>query len=53
MIMGIGKYIGLKEMALTGNIRDYLHIAYDGDDYLYIPVDQIDKVLKYSSKDGT
>lgn len=49
---GIGKYIGLKEMALSGNIRDYLHIAYDGDDYLYIPVDQIDKILKYSSKDG-
>ena len=49
---GIGKYIGLKEMELSGNIRDYLHIAYDGNDYLYIPVDQIDKVLKYSSKDG-
>lgn len=49
---GIGKYLGLKSMELSGSMRDYLHIAYQGTDYLYIPVDQIEKVLKYSSKDG-
>ncbi|MDY0210297.1 MAG: transcription-repair coupling factor [Acholeplasma sp.] len=49
---GIGQYLGLKEMELSGTIKDYLHIAYEGTDYLYIPVDQIDKVLRYSSKDG-
>ena len=49
---GIGKYLGLKSMELSGSMRDYLHIAYQGTDYLYIPVDQIEKVLKYSSKEG-
>ncbi len=49
---GIGQYLGIKEMELSGVIKDYLHIAYEGTDYLYIPVDQIDKVLRYSSKDG-
>ena len=34
------------------DIRDYIHIGYYGTDYLYIPVDQIDKILKYASKEG-
>lgn len=49
---GIGQYLGLKSMELSGSMRDYLHIAYQGTDYLYIPIDQIEKVLKYSSKEG-
>ena len=49
---GIGEYKGIKTMELSGYKRDYIHIGYYGTDYLYIPVDQIDKILKYSSKEG-
>ena len=49
---GIGLYKGIKTMVLSDVKRDYIHIAYQGTDYLYIPVDQIDLILKYSSREG-
>lgn len=49
---GIGRYDGLITMDLSGVKRDYLHIAYAGTDYLYVPVDQVNLILKYSSKEG-
>ena len=49
---GIGQYVGLKTMELSKEKRDYLHIIYANDEALYVPMDQIDMVLKYSSHDG-
>lgn len=49
---GIGKYIGLKTMELSGQKRDYLHILYKDNEALYVPMEQIDLVLKYSSYEG-
>lgn len=49
---GIGQYIGLKTMELSQEKRDYLHIIYANEEALYVPMDQIDMVLKYSSHDG-
>lgn len=49
---GIGRYVGLKTMELSGEKRDYLHIIYAGEESLYVPMDQIDMVLKYASQDG-
>lgn len=49
---GIGQYMGLKTMELSGEKRDYLHIIYANEEALYVPMDQIDMVLKYSSHDG-
>lgn len=46
---GIGQYVGLKTMSLSGEKRDYLHLIYANDEYLYVPVDQIELVLKYRS----
>ena len=36
----------------NGLPRDYILIKYKGDDKLYLPVDKVDKLYKYSSKDG-
>ncbi|HHT39967.1 MAG: transcription-repair coupling factor [Acholeplasmatales bacterium] len=49
---GIGVYKGIKTMSLSHDKRDYMHIQYQGTDYLYVPVDQLDLVLKYSSREG-
>ncbi len=49
---GIGLYKGIRTMVLSDVKRDYIHIAYQGTDYLYVPVDQIDLILKYSSREG-
>ncbi len=49
---GIGQYIGIKTMELGSKKRDYLHLIYANDEALYVPMDQMDRVLKYSQKDS-
>ena len=49
---GIGVYMGISTIMKNGLPRDYILIKYKGDDKLYLPVDKVDKLYKYSSKDG-
>jgi len=49
---GIGKYMGLRNLEVEGTHRDYLYIKYEGEDRLYVPVDQVDKVQKYVGAEG-
>lgn len=44
---GIGKYLGIETLEINGVHKDYLHIRYQGNDKLYVPVEQIDLVQKY------
>jgi transcription-repair coupling factor (superfamily II helicase) len=49
---GIGKYLGIETLEINGIHKDYLHIRYQGDDKLYVPVDQIEQVQKYVASEG-
>ena len=49
---GIGRYCGLKTLDKNGLKKDYLLIEYRDTDKLYIPVEKIDMISKYSSKEG-
>ncbi len=49
---GIGRYLGIREMTVDGRTRDYLEIAYRGADRLYVPVDQVALVQKYTGPEG-
>ena len=49
---GIGQYLGIKTLEVQGVHRDYLYVAYAGEDTLYIPVEQFNLVRKYSSSEG-
>ena len=49
---GIGRYIGLKTINKNGLKKDYLTIIYKNDDKLYIPVEKLDLITKFSSSDG-
>ncbi len=49
---GIGKYVGIKSLEKNGFKKDYLLINYRDNDKLYIPVEKIDMISKYSSKEG-
>ncbi len=49
---GIGKYLGLNTLEVSGSKRDYLVLKYRGTDKLYIPVDQVGLIQKYSGGDG-
>ncbi|MDD3350262.1 MAG: transcription-repair coupling factor [Eubacteriales bacterium] len=50
---GIGKFIETTQMEVQGIRRDYLKISYAGSDFLYVPVDQMDMIQKYSGADGS
>jgi transcription-repair coupling factor (superfamily II helicase) len=49
---GIGMYRGLVKMKVQGIEKDYLLVQYEGNDKLYVPVDQIDRVQKYIGSEG-
>ncbi|WP_223596379.1 transcription-repair coupling factor [Neobacillus bataviensis] len=49
---GIGKYLGIETLVINGIHKDYLHIRYQGTDKLYVPVEQIDQVMKYVGSEG-
>lgn len=49
---GIGQYLGIKTLEVGNNHKDYLYIAYRGNDVLYIPVEQFKLIRKYTSKEG-
>lgn len=51
-VHGIGQYMGIKTLEHKGVHKDYLYIAYKGNDTLYIPVENFKLVRKYSSRDG-
>lgn len=44
---GIGRYLGIKTGNYNGMFKDYLQIKYAGNDDLFVPIDQIDRVQKY------
>ena len=51
-MFGIGIYDGLVTISKNGMKKDYLKIIYADNDILYIPVENIDRISKFSGKDG-
>ena len=49
---GIGKFLGIEQLTVQGEKKDYIQIRYAGDDMLYVPVEQMDIVQKYIGSDG-
>jgi transcription-repair coupling factor (superfamily II helicase) len=44
---GVGRYEGMVKRSIGGIERDYLLLAYKGNDKLYVPSDQIDTLRQY------
>jgi transcription-repair coupling factor (superfamily II helicase) len=49
---GIGVYQGLERIAVAGSGRECLLLLYEGGDKLYVPVDRMERVQKYTGRDG-
>lgn len=49
---GIGKYLGIVTKTMDNIKKDFLNIAYKGDDILLVPLDQFRLVRKFVSKEG-
>jgi len=51
-LYGIGIYKGIVAINKGNILKDYLQIIYKGNDKLYIPVEKIDLISKYSSNEN-
>ncbi len=49
---GIGIYRGLKTLKTGELIKDYIELEYQDKDKVYVPIDNIDKIYKYSANLG-
>lgn len=49
---GIGVYCGLKKITVRGHERECLHLQYRDGDNLYVRFERMDRVSKYSARDG-
>lgn len=52
MSHGIGRYLGIVTLTKRGLKKDYLNVEYKDGDKLYIPVEKIEYISKYSSNEG-
>ncbi|MHB8482479.1 MAG: transcription-repair coupling factor [Nitrospiria bacterium] len=49
---GIGRYLGLKHLSIDGVTSDFLTIEYKDRDKIFVPLDSLDMISKYSGPDG-
>ncbi|UCE24124.1 MAG: transcription-repair coupling factor [Candidatus Zixiibacteriota bacterium] len=49
---GIARYLGLETLQVDGRNRDCLLLLYAENDRLYIPIEEFNRVSKYSGKDA-
>jgi transcription-repair coupling factor (superfamily II helicase) len=49
---GVGKLLGFETREVAGITRDYLQLAFRGEDRLYVPHEQIGKVSRYVGVDA-
>jgi transcription-repair coupling factor (superfamily II helicase) len=50
---GIGQLLGFETREVAGVTRDYLFVAFRGDDRLYVPHEQIGKLSRYIGSDAS
>ena len=44
---GIGRFVAMEQIKVDGAVKDYVKIAYQGSDTLFVPAPQLDMVSKY------
>ncbi|HTX98499.1 MAG TPA: transcription-repair coupling factor [Bacteroidota bacterium] len=49
---GIGRFIGLKRIQVRNAEQEVVSVQYDGNDMLYVNLNYISRLQKYSSKEG-
>ena len=49
---GIGRFTGFDTKTVGGVTRDYLRLEYRGDDRVFVPTDQLEKLSRYLGANG-
>ncbi|TDQ09552.1 transcription-repair coupling factor [Pedobacter metabolipauper] len=50
---GIGKYAGLEKVEVNGKTQEMIRLVYADNDLLYVNINSLSRIAKYSGKDGT
>ena len=49
---GVGKYSGLQKLEMNGVVQEVVRIFYRDNDVLYVNINSLHKITKYSGKEG-
>ncbi len=49
---GVARFAGFDTKTVAGTTRDYLNLEFQGDDKVFMPVDQLAKISRYLGADG-
>lgn len=47
---GIGQYMGLQQIKISANTYEFIHVQYDKNDKIYLPINRINFLQKYRSQ---
>ncbi|MFZ1705657.1 MAG: transcription-repair coupling factor [Saprospiraceae bacterium] len=50
---GIGKYSGLETIEINGHKQETVRLIYQNNDILYVSINSLHKISRYTGKDGT
>lgn len=50
---GVGVYSGLQKIEVNGNLQEAIRILYRDNDVLYVNINSLHKISKYTGKEGT
>ena len=50
---GIGKYAGLEKVEVNGRSQEMIRLVYADNDLLYVNINSLNRISKYSGKEGT
>ncbi|UKJ09387.1 transcription-repair coupling factor [Solitalea lacus] len=50
---GIGKYAGLQKIEVNGQVQESIRLVYADNDLLYVNINSLNRISKYTGKDGT
>lgn len=50
---GVGVYSGLQKIEVNGNMQEAIRIIYRDNDVLYVNINSLHKISKYTGKEGT
>jgi len=50
---GIGKYAGLEKVEVNGKTQEMIRLVYADNDLLYVNINSLNRIAKYSGKEGT
>jgi len=52
MNYGIGQFQGIERIKAGGNERDYIKIAYAGEEVIFLPIEQVNLIQRYIGNEG-